>query len=72
MEHKGFWHRAWRLYADGFREMTVGRTLWLIIAVKLIIFFAVIKAIFFPDFLSSKAGDDSGKAEYVRQEMQKR
>lgn len=64
-----FWHRAWHLYADGFRAMTVGRTLWLIIVIKLIIFFAVIKVLFFPDFLAGKASDDQGKAEYVRQQL---
>lgn len=38
-----------RFYIDGFREMTVGRTLWLIILVKLFIMFAVLKIFFFRD-----------------------
>ncbi|MBP3639184.1 MAG: DUF4492 domain-containing protein, partial [Muribaculaceae bacterium] len=44
--------RIWRFYADGFRRMTVGRSLWLLIIVKLVIIFAVIKLFFFPDILS--------------------
>ena len=44
----GFWSRALDLYVDGFRSMTVGKTLWLIIAIKLFIFFVIIKILFFP------------------------
>ena len=40
-----------RFYVDGFRQMTLGRTLWLVIAVKLFIIFFVLKLFFFPDFL---------------------
>ena len=38
-----------RFYVEGFREMTVGRTLWAIILIKLFILFAVLKVFFFPD-----------------------
>lgn len=65
----GFWSRALDLYVDGFRSMTVGKTLWLIIAIKLFIFFVVIKIIFFPNFLSSKSDSDEGKAQYVREQL---
>ena len=65
----GFWSRALDLYVDGFRSMTVGKTLWLIIAIKLFIFFVVIKILFFPDFLSSKSDSDEGKAQYVREQF---
>lgn len=41
-----------RFYIDGFREMTVGRTLWAIILVKLFILFAVLKLFFFRDPLA--------------------
>ena len=34
-QRKGFWARAVDLYVDGFRSMTLGKTLWLIIAIKL-------------------------------------
>lgn len=65
----GFWHKVWHLYVDGFRSMTVGRTLWLIIAIKLIVFFAIIKVLFFPDFLASRCDSDQAKADYVRHEL---
>ena len=34
--------RIVRFYLEGFREMTVGRTLWCIILIKLFIMFAVL------------------------------
>lgn len=44
-----------RFYVDGFRSMTVGKTLWAIILVKLFIMFAILKLFFFPDFWPAKA-----------------
>ena len=43
-----------RFYIDGFREMKLGRTLWLIILAKLFIMFAVLKVFFFPDPLRKR------------------
>ena len=68
-EKKGFWARALDLYVDGFRSMTLGMTLWLIIGIKLFIFFVIIKILFFPNFLSSKSDTDEGKAQYVREQL---
>ena len=68
-EKKGFWARALDLYVDGFRSMTLGKTLWLIIGIKLFIFFVIIKILFFPNFLSSKSNTDEGKAQYVREQL---
>ena len=50
-------YRIYDLYADGFRSMKIGKTLWTIIIIKLIIIFAVLKVFFFPDFLSEHATD---------------
>ncbi len=64
--------RVYRFYRDGFRSMTVGRTLWAIIAVKLVVFFLILRWLLFPDFLAGKADSDQGKAEYVREQITKR
>lgn len=66
---QGFWSRVFHLYYDGFRSMTVGKTLWLIIAIKLFIFFGIIKLLFFPNFLSTKCDTEQEKTEYVRQQL---
>ena len=57
--------RIVRFYADGFRSMTLGRTLWKIIIIKLLIMFAVLKLFFFPDFLTTNFADDTQRAAYV-------
>lgn len=56
--------RVFRFYIDGFRSMTTGRILWLIILVKLFIIFVVLKIFFFPDFLSGKKTVQA-KSDYV-------
>ena len=66
--HSWLWH-VWHLYYDGFRSMTLGRTLWLIIAIKIFVFFVIIKILFFPNFLASKSDSDEGKAQYVREQL---
>ena len=66
---QGFWSQVFHLYYDGFRGMTVGKTLWLIIFIKLFIFFVIIKMIFFPNFLSSKCDTEEEKTEYVRHQF---
>ena len=67
----GFWRRAFDLYYDGFRNMTLGKTLWAIILIKLFIMFAILKVFFFPNFLKTNA-EKGGEAEFVSQELTKR
>lgn len=68
-QKNSFWARVVDLYVDGFRSMTVGKTLWLIIAIKLFVFFVIIKILFFPNLLASKSDTDDGKAQYVREQI---
>lgn len=57
----------WLFYRDGFREMTLGRTLWAIILIKLFIMFFILKLFFFPSFLSGKTKEE--KQQYVGEEL---
>lgn len=68
MSARRFFRDVADLYIDGFRHMTVGKTLWVVILIKLFLIFFVLRLFFFPDFLSSKVrhGD---KAAYVAGEM---
>lgn len=61
----------WRFYYDGFRGMTLGKTLWAIILLKLFIFFVIMKMLFFPNLLSRDYDSDSERAEHVRHELTK-
>lgn len=61
--------RIVRFYRDGFKSMTLGKTLWKIIFVKLFIMFAVVKLFFFPDFLSTRFSTDEQRADYVMEQI---
>lgn len=58
--------RIFRFYRDGFRSMTVGRKLWVIILIKLFILFAIMKLFFFPDILERDYDTDEQRAAAVR------
>ncbi|MDD2287990.1 MAG: DUF4492 domain-containing protein [Bacteroidales bacterium] len=64
--------KIWRFYYQGFKSMTLGKTLWAIILIKLFIMFAILKVFFFPNFLSSKGDSPIEKADYIVEEMEKR
>ena len=69
MKKDGFWYRVWDLYYDGFRNMTLGKTLWAIILIKLFIMFAILKVFFFPNFPKQHA-EKGQEAEYVATQLQ--
>ncbi|MBQ8423393.1 MAG: DUF4492 domain-containing protein [Coprobacter sp.] len=66
---KNIFSRIFYFYIDGFRAMTLGKTLWAIILIKLFIFFFVLKLFFFPDFLGSRCDTDAECADYVATEL---
>ncbi|MCF0197098.1 MAG: DUF4492 domain-containing protein [Bacteroidaceae bacterium] len=55
-------------YIDGFRGMTVGRTLWTIILVKIAVIFLVLKVFFFPNYIGERA-EEGHEAEFVNQQI---
>ena len=55
MNRKNVLYRIYDLYVDGFRSMTLGRTLWAIILIKLFIIFVILKLFFFPNFIKEHA-----------------
>jgi hypothetical protein len=61
--------RVVRFYIDGFKRMTVGRTLWKVIFIKLIIMFGVLKLFFFQDFLGTRFSTDQQRADYVLEQI---
>ena len=58
----------WNFYLESFRSMTLGRTLWVIILLKLFVMFFILKMFFFPDFLRDHPTDDD-KGTYVGNEL---
>ena len=62
--------RVYDFYRDGFRNMEVGKTLWLIILIKLAIIFLILRVFFFRPELS-RYDTDSEKAEHVIENLTK-
>lgn len=60
--------RIFRFYLEGFREMKLGKTLWLIILVKLFIMFFILKLFFFPNYLG-QFDNDNEKENHVSNEL---
>ncbi|MDH6311577.1 hypothetical protein M2137_000327 [Parabacteroides sp. PFB2-10] len=60
--------RIFHFYREGFREMTLGKTLWAIILIKLFIMFVILKIFFFPRYLN-RFDTKEAKQEYVSSEL---
>ena len=54
-----------RFYMEGFRSMTLGKTLWAIILIKLFIMFFILRLFFFPNILQQKYDTDEERANQV-------
>lgn len=58
--------KIWRFYIDSFLHMgKYGNRLALIIAIKLLIMFGILKVFFFRDYLSERYNTDKEKSEHV-------
>ena len=57
--------KIWRFYLEGFRSMTLGKTLWAIILIKLFIMFFILRLFFFPNILQQKYDTDEERANQV-------
>ncbi len=58
-------------YYDGFRSMTIGKKLWIIILVKLFVLFVILRLFFFHDFLKTRFDNDHDRSKYVIDQLTK-
>lgn len=56
-------------YLQGFRSMRLGKRLWVLVGIKLLIMFGVIKLLFFPDVLHERFADDTARSECVSKQL---
>lgn len=61
--------RICRFYRDGFQQMTLGRTLWAIVLIKLFVMFAILKVFFFPNYLHTHFETDQARADHVAEQL---
>jgi len=66
---KNIFQRIFNFYVEGFKTMTWGRQVWIIILIKLFIMFAVLKLFFFPDFLKTNFDSDEERSNYVIEQL---
>ncbi len=66
---KNIFKRVFSFYFQGFKSMTWGRQVWLIILIKLFIMFAVLKLFFFPNFLKTNFASDQERGDYVIEQL---
>jgi len=59
------------MYVNGFKNLTWGKPLWIIILVKLFIMFVILRVFFFPNILNSRFNTNEEKSEYVSRELTK-
>ncbi len=57
--------KVFDFYISGFKNMKVGKKLWLIIGIKLFIFMFIFKILFFPNLLKEKFDNDKDRADFV-------
>jgi len=69
MQKKNVFKRVFMFYYEGFKSMTWGKQVWIIIFIKLFIMFAILKLFFFPDFLKSKFESEEERSKYVIEEL---
>lgn len=60
------------MYIDGFKHLsTLGKTLWIIIFIKLFIMLFVLKLFFFPNVLKKDFKTDEERSDFVIEQLTK-
>jgi hypothetical protein len=70
-ERRNVFVRIYRFYYEGFRTMTWGRQVWLVILIKLFVMFLILKLFFFKDFLGERFQSEEEKSDYVLEQLSK-
>jgi hypothetical protein len=65
----GYLKRFFIFYYEGFKNMTWGKSVWIIILIKLFIFFFILKIFFFPNLLEKNFSNDKERGEHVLENL---
>lgn len=66
---RNIFSRVFHFYYEGFKSMTIGKTLWAIILIKLFVMFVILKIFFFPNFLKTNFETDQERSDYVLEQL---
>jgi len=64
-------HRIVSFYINGFKNMRVGKELWVLISLKLLILFGIMKLFFFPNYLKTEYENDTQRSMHVLEQLTK-
>jgi len=68
---KQIFQNIYQFYYQGFSNMTLGKRLWTIILIKLVILFLVLRLFFFPNYLKSNFKTDEQRSNHVIEQLTK-
>jgi hypothetical protein len=63
------WRKAWELYYEGFRNLTLGKTLWKLILLKLLVMFVILKGFVFDTTLGTMFKGQEERAGFVLENL---
>jgi len=64
--------KIWLFYYEGFKSMKLGKTLWVIILIKLFVMFVILKWMFFPNVLKENFENDIQRGNFVMDSLTKK
>ena len=64
-------YRIFTFYKEGFLQLTVGKTLWKIVIIKLMVMVFILKLLFFSETLNTQFQTDTQKGDFVLNNLTK-
>lgn len=70
MEGESKRYNWFTMFWEGFKNMsTLGKTLWTLVIIKLIIMFIILRPFFFPNYIKSNFDTKEKRENYLRNEL---
>jgi hypothetical protein len=61
--------RIFNFYYEGFKNMTWGKSVWIIILIKVFVIFFILRIFFFPDILKKDFNTDEERGQHVLENL---
>lgn len=61
--------RVFSFYYEGFKNMTWGKSVWIIILIKVFVIFFILKIFFFPNILNKEFNSDEERGQHVLENL---
>ncbi|WP_321315399.1 DUF4492 domain-containing protein [Halarcobacter sp.] len=65
------YNKILNLYIDGFKNLTLGKTLWKIVIIKILIIFTILNLFIYDKSINSEYKSNSQKIEFVYKNLTK-